>query len=1016
MAFGKRIAAARIGGLGVGSQGGRAQDGGPGETGGWFGLSLMPGRPRSHPPVHSATGQSADQRACFRAVPVTQRSGGSSAACLGAQAPCRRAGPRRAYSAVMTSAALIGRSAELRRLAGLIGGVCGGGACLVVSGDPGIGKSALLDEAARLAVDQGMRVLRATGLEPEARLPFAGLHQLLRPILGEVFGMMPAQRDALLGAFGMASVSDPTQFRVALAALELLTECAADVPILVLVEGGHLLDPSSADALAFIGRRLESDPIAMLVAHRAGMVSPLDGRYLPVLRLDGLGADAAAELLDRHAPALEAGIRARVLAQAAGNPLALLELPKGAGRMAEAALLPQAMPLTERLERAFGGRAESLPLETRTMLLAAAANDSEALAETLAAAGVILGAAVTLSDLQPAISAGLVTVDDVALRFRHPLVRSALWQGASMPERHAVLTALAAGLAGQPDRQVWHLAAASVGPDPAVADGLEAAATRAERRGAVATAVAALERAAQLTEEPNRKGERLLQAISAALGVARMDIVSRLLEDMRRLHLHGLVAARAAIVDGVLSNAAWSGTSELVRLVELAAEEAEQGGTSQALEALRMVAERMWWSVISQETRDLVVTTAERFGLPDDNVALIEVLACAAPVQRGTVVRERITSLGVPPVATGAELQYLATAATAVGAFEPAAELLDAAITRFRAGGRLGEIAQALVSQALTWLLMGELASASTAAGEATRMGEETGQPQWAATAQALGATAAALRGDLDTALALADLAESFFSEIGAGTLMALVRWARSTAALVAGRPAQAYEQLSVIFDPAEWTYHPFLRFWVVPDLAEAASRAGHTAAAAAWIAELEPLAERGRDPLLLAGLSYARAMFATGDDADPLFRAALGPGVEACPLLRARVLLAYGAWLRRRHRVTESRPPLRAARAAFEARGATAWAEVAQRELRATGETPRRRGPASWDRLTPQELQIAKLAARGATNWEIGQRLYVSRRTVSTHLHRIFPKLGITSRTQLTAALATRLPQEKRS
>jgi DNA-binding CsgD family transcriptional regulator len=914
----------------------------------------------------------------------------------------------------MTSTALVGRSAELRRLAGLIDGISGGGGCLVVSGDPGVGKSALLGEAARLAVGQGMRVVRATGLEPEARLPFAGLHQLLRPFLGEVRRLMPAQRDALLGAFGMASVSDPTQFRVALAALELLTECAADVPILVLVEDGHLLDPSSGDALAFVGRRLESDPVAMLVAHRTGTASPLDGRFLPVLRLDGLDADAAAELLDQHAPALEAGIRASVLAQAAGNPLALLELPKGTGRMAGAALPPEAMPLTERLERAFGGRAESLPPKTRTILLAAAANDSEALAETLAAAGIILGTAVTLTDLQPAISAGLVLVDDTALRFRHPLVRSALWQAASLPERHAVSTALAAGLATQPDRQVWHLAAASVGPDPAVADALEAAATRAERRGAVATAVAALERAAQLTDDPNRTGERLLQAIHAALGLARMDIVGRLLEDTRRLDLRGLVAARAAFVDGVLSSAAWSGTSELVRLVELAAEIAEQGGTSQALEAFRQVAQRMWWSVISQEARTLVVTTAERLGLPDDNLALIEVLAGAAPVQCGTTVRERITSLGVPPMATDWELLHLVIAATAVGAFTSAAELLDAALTRLRAGGRLVQLAQALVSQALTCLVMGEPASASAAADEAARMAEETGQPQWVAAAQALGATAAALRGHVDTALALADQAESFLSKIRAGTLMALIRWARGTAALVAGRPSQAYEQLSAIFDPAEWTYHPFLRFWVVPDLAEAASRTGQGAAAAAWIAELEPVAERGRDPLLLAGLSYARAVLATEEDAEPLFRAAFGPEVEAWPLLHARVLLAYGTWLRRRRRVAESRPPLREARAAFEAHGAPAWADMARQELRATGETPRRRGAAAWDRLTPQELQVAKLAAQGATNGEIGQRLYVSRRTVSTHLHRIFPKLGITSRTQLTAALATRLREDR--
>ena len=230
---------------------------------------------------------------------------------------CRPAGMRGGYSAAMAPAALVGRSAELRRLSGLIDEVSVGGGCLVVSGDPGIGKSALLGEVAQLAVDQGMRVLRARGSEPEARLPFAGLHQLLQPVLGEVHRLLPAQRDALLAAFGVASVSGPTLFRVALAVLELLTECAAEVPVLLVVEDAQLVDPSSAEALAFIGRRLGFDPIVLLVAHRAGPASPLDGRHLPVLWLDGLGEASAAELLDGCAPALESSDRERILTLAA---------------------------------------------------------------------------------------------------------------------------------------------------------------------------------------------------------------------------------------------------------------------------------------------------------------------------------------------------------------------------------------------------------------------------------------------------------------------------------------------------------------------------------------------------------------------------------------------------------------------------------------------------------------------------------------------------------------------------
>jgi len=911
--------------------------------------------------------------------------------------------------------ALFGRSAELRTLAELVDGVTHGGGCLVISGGPGIGKSALLAEAGGRATERGMRVLRATGVQPEARLPFAGLHQLLQPLLSEVRRLLPAQREVLLGAFGMALVEAPALFRVALAALQLLTECAADAPILLLVEDAHWLDPATGAALAFIGRRLEYDPIGLLVAHRDDMTSALDGTHLPLLRLAPLDGVAAAALLDTHAPALPPETRLRILDEAAGNPLALIELPVESGHLVTATLLPQALPLTTRLERAFAGRAAELPAATRALLLIAALNDSQALAETLMA-GKALDDTVGLDALEPAVSAGLVTVDDGVLRFRHPLVRSALQHAASVPQRHAALTALANGLADQPDRQVWHLAAASVGPDPVLAAELEAVATRAERRAALATAAAALERAARLTEDQTRKGERLLRAVHLALELARPDVVGRLLDEIERLDLRGPVKTRFAFTKGVLSNAAWSGPSEIMRLVCLADGLARDGSTGEALDALLLVALRCWWSDLDPVARDLIVTTAERLGVPEDDVDLIAVLAHAAPVRRGASVVDRLSRIG-PDVQVSAEkLALLARAATAVGAFDRAAELLPPAVTRLRAAGKLATLTQALVSQALTQIHLGNLGGAAAAVDEAVRMGQETGQPQWVATAWSLGATTAGLRGDLEAAESLAERAEHVFAPTRSGTLMALVRWARGVTALSAGRPVEAYEQLRPVFDPAAWTYHPFLRYWAVPDLADAAVRAGRVAETAARVAELEPLAAQGRDPLLLSGLAYARALLA-GDgagDAEELFHAGLGPIMDTWPLLRARLSLAYGAWLRRRRRIVESRPPLRQAHAIFDALGATPWGEFARQELRATGETAHRRGPQEWNRLTPQELQIAQLAATGASNREIGHRLYVSHRTVSTHLYRIFPKLGITSRSQLAAALAAQAPEDQ--
>jgi DNA-binding CsgD family transcriptional regulator len=926
----------------------------------------------------------------------------------------------------------------------LVEGITDGGGCLVIGGGPGIGKSALLAQAGRRATERGMRVLRASGVQPEARLPFAGLHQLLQPLLGEVRRLLPAQREALLGAFGMALVEEPALFRVALAALQLLTECAADGPILLLVEDAQWLDPATGDALAFIGRRVESDPVGLLVAHRDDTPSALDGTHLPLLRLAPLDGVAAVTLLDAHAPALPPGIRRRILDEAAGNPLALLELPVESGHLATATLLPQALPLTTRLERAFAGRAAGLPAATGTLLLVAALNDSQALAETLAAAGSVLGTTVGLDTLEPAVAARLVAVDDGVLRFRHPLVRSALRHAASVPQRHAALMALARVLAGQPDRQVWHLAAASIGPDPVLAAELEAAATRAERRAALATAAAALERAAQLTKDQTRKGERLLRAVHLARELGKPDVVARLLDETGRLELHGPIRARFAFIKGVQSSAAWSGTSQIMQLVGLADGLARDTSTGEALDALLLVALRCWWSDLDPAARDLIVRTAERLGVPDEDVGLIAVLAHAAPVQRGATVIDRLSRIGPRVQASAEQLALLARAATAVGAFDRAAMLLPPAVTRLRTAGKLATLTHALVCQALTHLHLGNLGGAAAAVDEAVEMGRETAQPQWVATARSLGAITAALRGDLEAAESLAERAENVFARLRSGTLMALVQWARGVTALSAGQPAQAYEQLRPVFDPAAWTYHPFLRYWAVPDLADAAIRVGQVAETATRVAELEPLAEQSRDPLLLSGLAYARALLAgdghgrlangghgrlagdghgrlagdghgrlAGDgDAERLFQAGLGPGMDTWPLLRARLSLAYGAWLRRHRRILESRPPLRQAHATFDALGAMPWGEWARQELRATGETAHRRGPQAWDRLTPQELQIAEMAATGASNREIGHRLYVSHRTVSTHLYRIFPKLGITSRSQLAAALAARSPE----
>ncbi|HVT70565.1 MAG TPA: AAA family ATPase, partial [Trebonia sp.] len=404
---------------------------------------------------------------------------------------------------------LIGRAAETGRLHDLISGVGKAGATLILRGEPGIGKTALLADATAFARASGMRVLRTTGVESETHLPYAGLHQLLRPVRDSFGVLPPSQRDALRAALGITEGTVPEGYLAALAVLNLLAEVAEADPVLVVAEDAHWLDPSTADVLAFLGRRLESEPILLLASLRDGSPARLDEARLPAMTVPPLSAQSAEQLLDRTAAGLPAAVRRRLLSEAAGNPLALIELPaavRGTGGPARyddaggpGVLAHPWLPLTARLESAFTRRFAVLPAATQAALEAAALNDSADLAETLAAASLLTGTAVTTGDLLPAVDARLIEPGEHRLTFHHPLVRSAIHQGTDPGRRRAVHRALAGVLTEHPDRRTWHLAAASDRPDEGVAAALEAVAVRAQRRGSGAAVVTALEQAARLS-------------------------------------------------------------------------------------------------------------------------------------------------------------------------------------------------------------------------------------------------------------------------------------------------------------------------------------------------------------------------------------------------------------------------------------------------------------------------------------------------------------------------------------
>jgi DNA-binding CsgD family transcriptional regulator/tetratricopeptide (TPR) repeat protein len=711
-------------------------------------------------------------------------------------------------------------------------------------------------------------------------------------------------------------------------------------------------------------------------------------------------------------------VRERFLREAAGNPLALVELPIAHGRLGgEDAGDAGWLPLTTRLEQAFAARALDLPALTRTALLVAALNDGPLLSEVLAAAALQADAAadqgaapappgalaLAVDVLVPAVSAQLVEIDETQLRFRHPLIRTAIRQHVSVSQRQAAHAALARILARQQDRAVWHRAAAIIGPDEAVAGELEATALRTQRRGASIVAVSALRRAAALGDGRRRTG-RLLRAAELGFELGRQDLVQDLLAEAGPHDLAPREQARVAWIRDSFADGIPGETSKARSLAVSAERAGADGDTDLALKLLYGAALRCWWADPGAATRDDVAATAEGLKVAEHDPRLLVVLALAAPAGRGTTVLERLSELG-PDIESDAGATRLAgTAAMAVGAFDLAARFLALSAASLRAQGRLGLLARALALQAWSAAQLGDLGAAIPAAAEAGRLAQETRQPLIMATADAVQALLAALRGDEQAAWALAAQAEEICVPIGASAVLAATQLARGLAALSAGRPADALEHLRRIHDPADPAYHYAVRCCTVGDLAEAALRGGEVASIGGFLREMETAGQQTTSPSLQAGLRHARALLADDASAPSLFDAALRSGMW--PFQRARVQLARGEWLHQHRQNASSRAPLRAARETFDALGLVPWSERARQQLRATGETSRPRTPPARDQLTPQELQIVQLAAEGMSNREIGQRLYLSHRTVSSHLYRVFPKLGITSRAELAAAL----------
>ncbi|MEV0148439.1 MULTISPECIES: AAA family ATPase [unclassified Nonomuraea] len=905
---------------------------------------------------------------------------------------------------------LYGRDAEIGRIDRLLAEAHDGrSGVLVVRGVAGIGKSALLGHAARTASSMGMRTLRGVGIESETELVFAALHLLLRSGLDRLDRLPAPQADALRGAFGLAPSSAADRFLVGLGALTLLSELAGDGPLLCLVDDAQWLDRSSADALVFAARRLEAEGVALILSVRDG-AHEFRPSGLPEMRLGGLGPEAAAALLGDTADTLAPHVRDRILAESEGNPLALIELPAAltheqrAGHVAPLAYHLGPLPLTGRMQEAFQAQIHALPEPAQTLLLVAAAESTGDLAVILRAAQ-RLGAGPDA--VEPGERAGLIRVGE-GLAFRHPLIRAAAYQGAPFTRRLAAHRALAAADADA-DARAWHLAAACTEPDEAVAVELEHAAERARSRSGHAATAAAYQRAAQLTPDPPHQVRRLISAAEAAMDAGQLlrsralaDRAAKLTDDPREhARLAGVRAAvefeqgSPRVAHGILTTAA----------APISAADPTMAA-SMLLEAVRDA----WFAGapdLAEQAIDRVISLALPSGHPLQPVisgmtGLAALLAGDAA--RGLVpIHAALADARRSPPAGPGERLIIASMAFMVGDDETSRDLAARLVDDCRAQAMIGWLPHALQNLASSQLYLGRFQDAKASATEAVRIADDTGQQHRVDHLQGVLAWLAAVSGDDLACERLTSQVRAHATDHGNVSSLAWAVWARSLLALGQGRTQAALDQLEAGITGT--VRHQLTTTLFVPDLVEAAVRCEQAERARAPLARFDEWATATRQPWARAVALRCRALIAVGDEeTESRYAEAIGLHLNGGrPFEEARTRLLFGEWLRRSRRKAEARIHLRQALETFERAGADPWATRARAELRATGEAvddARTTGPAGL--LTPQELQIVRLAARGATNRDIGAQLFLSPRTVGYHLHKAFPKLGVASRTEL--------------
>lgn len=882
---------------------------------------------------------------------------------------------------------------------------------LVLFGEPGVGKSVLLAHAVELAGD--MRVLQASGVETEVDLTFAGLDQLVRPVLPLADRLPARQADALLGALGLIDHASQDRFLVAAATLSLLSEAAEDTPVLCVVDDAHWLDQSSTEALAFAARRLEAEGIVLVAATRG---DPWPG--LPGVRIGGLRADEAGELLREQVGEVAPNVRAQLIQETGGNALALVELAESPEQLAGREPLPRPLRLTPRIQETFLARARLLPEASQTLLLVAAADDTADPAVVFRA-GAELG--VGPEALEAAERVGLTNVDGAGrVVFRHPLVRAAVYHGATFGGRMAVHRALAGALDGDEhsERQAWHLAATASGPDDDIAGLLERSGVLARERGGYAVASAAFERAAELSAGRSGRARLVVAAAQAAFQAGQADRAAGLANRAEHLVDDPVTADEVSLLRGRIEFARGSSVTAHALLLGAAQRMAQRDPRAAA--AVLVEAGRAAWNAHHADRLAEVTALLATLRLPagDSLGPVVSTALAVGDLMDGRVAdaisrMRRGTDAWMPLAAAAGQTNghdaglvqasLALTGFTRVTGDDTAGLGLGAsAVADCRTGGLATWLPWALANLSMTEAFSGRHSAALVSGTEGLRLARDLGLPTAICSCASVLAWLAAVRGEEDRCRELAAEAVELSETHQLAGIAVVATWALALLDLSLGRPEQACDRF---LDRSRGPLVvPTVKCLITPDVVEAAVRARRIDGLGELVAWYDEWAGCTGQPWAEAAVHRCRALVVEGA-AEAHFVEALRLHEQAGPehrsFDRARTQLLYGEWLRRSRRRADARTQLTAAHETFERLGATPWTDRAGTELRATGQTVRRRSPAA-PRLTPQEMQVVRLVAEGGSNQEVAAQLFLSPRTVAYHLYKAYPKLGVGSRADL--------------